>query len=142
MDRSRYVRLLTLGCVDIMLSLPVGIISFVLAVGVGPSFPFWPGWAEIHEQWEPLQTPSYIWQADPWFRFRIYWNSWVNVFFGVAIFALFGLNHESRKVYGNVLWQTKESAYAAKDWSLSFITLSPVLPSMHTIECVIKFSRC
>ncbi|VDC06354.1 unnamed protein product [Peniophora sp. CBMAI 1063] len=141
MDRSRYVRALALGCVDILLSLPVGIISFVLAVGVGPSFPFWPGWSEIHTAWEPLATPSHIWQEDPWFRFRIYWNSWVNVFFGIAIFSLFGLNLESRKIYSGVFGRTKEGVYIAKEWSSGVITSTLVPASQHSTIEIMQPSR-
>ncbi|KZV66810.1 STE3-domain-containing protein [Peniophora sp. CONT] len=134
MERSQYVRVLALGCVDIILSLPVGIISFVLAIGVGPEIPIWPGWSAIHTDWQAIATPADEWLADPWFRFRIYWNSWVNVFFGIAIFVLFGLNRDSRKLYGRVFGTTKDSMQSAKAWTASIITSTLVPPSMVTIE--------
>lgn len=134
MERARYIRVLALGCVDILLSLPVGIISFVLSVGVGPTIPFWPGWSEIHTAWAPLPTTAEQWLSDPWFRFRIYWNSWVNVFFAVTIFALFGLNPESRKVYGRVLGTTRESVAKVSEWTSSVITSTLVPASVHTLE--------
>ena len=82
--------MLMLSLVDILLSFPVGLVSFIINLNVDPDIPFWPGWRAIHRSWEPVRIPARVWRADSFTRFSTYWNMWVGVVYAIAIAALFG----------------------------------------------------
>lgn len=93
------MRILALSSVDILLSLPVGLISFYLNMVQKRSIPFWPGWKTIHDNWEPETISFQSWRACSWERFIVHWHEWLCVVYAIAIFALFGVSHDARGVY-------------------------------------------
>ncbi|KAI0308728.1 GPCR fungal pheromone mating factor, partial [Amylostereum chailletii] len=108
MPRSRYFRLLTLGCVDAFITLPVGIMLLAvqlrspsnyglrpITVSVqlrSPSFAgFWPGWSIVHSKtdWPPQPVSAVEWGQTVWSRFGVYFDEWICVLDGVLFFAFF-----------------------------------------------------
>jgi hypothetical protein len=98
-DRTRHMRVLAIACLDVVLSLPVGLVSVILALAASPLLVFWPGWAPVHDGWEPVLTPALEWRNNTWVQFHVLWNEWVNVMLGLAIVALFGTADEARHAY-------------------------------------------
>ncbi|KAI0318444.1 GPCR fungal pheromone mating factor [Amylostereum chailletii] len=104
-SRSRYYRLLALGCIDIILTLPMGILHIVLDIGQLEPRVFWPGWDVVHEQFDEIVTATADeWRPDFWSRFGLGFDNWVNPAFAVAFFVLFGLTSEARRTYATVFW--------------------------------------
>jgi hypothetical protein len=104
---ARHLRIFAIASMDIALSLPVGLVSIILALSAGPPIVLWPGWAIIHDNWDPVFTPAFEWRQAAWPRFRVLWNEWVNIVLGLAIFALFGTAGEARQAYweaGRMVW--------------------------------------
>lgn len=93
-----------MGCFNSFITLPItftGLVSNV--IGSGPSFNFYQGWTFIHSSWEPVLVPNSIWASFKWSAFSVYWDEWVNPFFALVFFALFGLTPEAMKGYRNAL---------------------------------------
>lgn len=107
MNRSSYLRVLALGCFDILLTLPLGIANLVdngLQLTSEPgSTPFWLGWTDIHTNWGPVYVTGAGWSATAWSEFTVRWDEWINVLFAVIFFLLFGLTEEARSTYRQVL---------------------------------------
>lgn len=62
--------MLALGFFDIIVILPVQIVSLVIDVGQGP-IDFWPGWSEINSDWAPVIIPKSEWSKDRWVSWGI-----------------------------------------------------------------------
>ena len=104
---TSYSRLLILSSLDILLTLPFGIVNLVLNVIADLSqggLPFYSGWENTHSDWEPMATSyaeirevgtSYI--ASQYF---VYWTSPV---LALAIFGLFGITSEARASYWRII---------------------------------------
>lgn len=100
LNQSQFFRMFALGCFDSFITLPItftGLVSNV--IGSGPSFNFYQGWTFIHSNWEPVLVPKSIWASFKWSAFSVYWDQWVNPFFALVFFALFGLTPEAREGY-------------------------------------------
>ena len=57
-SRANYFRILALASIDILITLPFGIVSIVLEAlpAVGQErIPFYPGWTSLHSKWEVAQ---------------------------------------------------------------------------------------
>lgn len=100
-NHSSYLRILALGCLDIFVTLPIGILGLVVDVKENVIV-FYPGWTELHTDWEPLGIMKEMWSSTPFATFDVKWNEWVNVFFALIYFALFGLTVEARAKYRRV----------------------------------------
>ena len=105
------MRILTIGCIDVLITLPVGIL-FVITEAVeiheshaelGTSI-WYPGWTFTHTNWgpEPISwadlTGQLTWQLVTVF---LYW--WSSVILALAIFALLGFTSETRRSYGKII---------------------------------------
>jgi hypothetical protein len=103
--RNRYFRILAVGCADIVLTLPLGILDVVDDVlsnfEVSGDFPVYPGWVAVHTNWGPISTslPELLESGGFWNNFGFYMSSWTSVILGFAIFGLFGLTNEARATY-------------------------------------------
>jgi hypothetical protein len=106
LSRNNYFRILALGCVDILLTLPIGILSLVIMIQAmlqSPGvFSFYysgeftdPNWAPFIVSWAELQGAGF------WNVFSYYFQRWVSVVLGFAIFALFGMTPAARQSYGD-----------------------------------------
>ncbi|KZV72178.1 hypothetical protein PENSPDRAFT_367743 [Peniophora sp. CONT] len=107
--RDHDMRVLILGCVDIFLSLPFGILNLVLrilgAMESEGSFRFYKGWTATHAHWEPFPIPYAELKEGGWlFLFNFYFSPWASVILGFSIFALFGFTKQSRTTYQYIFW--------------------------------------
>jgi hypothetical protein len=111
-SHNRYFRILAVGCADILLTLPVGILDVVsdalASIELSGTFPVYPGWFAIHTNWGPISTslPELLESGGFWDNFAFYLSNWSSVILGFAIFALFGLTSETRATY----WRAMQAA--------------------------------
>ena len=102
-NHSAYFRVLALGCLDILVTLPIGILN--LAVDIKENeIVFYQGWSAIHTDWEPFGVTKRMWATTPFGTFDVKWNDWVSVYFALVFFALFGLTAEARAKYMRALY--------------------------------------
>jgi hypothetical protein len=95
-NRPNYFRILALACIDIALTLPLGISLLVLSIIPGVS-PFYYGWSFVHSNWGPVAV-LYS-DMPPWFRYQLYVQSWISPFLSIIIFALLGTTPEACATY-------------------------------------------
>ena len=103
MSRKQYLRVLALASLDILLTLPFGLVNIVLSTIVGlhqDRLPFYAGWEKVHDDWRPQ---TYTWEdlkasGKPTLS-QDYFNLWTSPILAWAIFALFGLTAEARASY-------------------------------------------
>ena len=93
------MRLLAIGCLDIVLTLPVQAIGVFLDSKSSDPFIFYPGWNVVHADWTPLTATREEWRASGWGTFTLYFTLWANVILAIAIFGLFGFTPEALDVY-------------------------------------------
>lgn len=100
---------MALGCLDLIITLPISILSFVLTVNVvieSDGFGFWPGWAAVHETWsQPYFSHAVYWKAFFWSVFSQRYNEYSNTPLGIVYFALFGLSPDARETYARMFWR-------------------------------------
>jgi hypothetical protein len=106
-NRRHYFRILGLACIDILLTLPLGIINltaFLLEAirnsPPGTPFRFYYGWDFVHSNWAPYAVSySALVSAGFWTVFNFYLENWTSPVLSIAIFSLFGLTSEARATY-------------------------------------------
>jgi hypothetical protein len=108
-NRQNYIRILILACVDIFLTLPIGIITIIGQVITSllipnpspePHYPFYFGWDFIHSDWDPEALPySEVVESGRWAVTGLYFQNWISPVLAVTIFALFGITSEARATY-------------------------------------------
>ncbi|KZV65157.1 fungal pheromone STE3G-protein-coupled receptor [Peniophora sp. CONT] len=106
-SHTNYLRILVLASIDILLTLPAGIVSITMDIVQSLSvdeFPFYQGWTFLHTEWEPvavsyadLQASKHTTLAQNYFA---YWSSPVLAF---VIFGLFGVTPEARASYWRII---------------------------------------
>lgn len=99
-SRGSYLRIMALGCFDVVIVLPLSILLLVQGYEGAPIV-FWPGWKAIHSDWRPVSVPASEWKPFPWDNFEVRWDEWINVLLAVVFFALFGLTEEASHIYRN-----------------------------------------
>src|ERR1700742_1641953 len=102
-SRNTYFRILTLGCLEVMVTLPIGVIGMILDTHIAlepPRSPFYSGWNIDHSNWEP-DSSSYleVINTGSLDLFQLYFPRWSSVVLGCVIFALFGLTNDVRNTY-------------------------------------------
>lgn len=107
--RSDFLRPLILSFVVIfplILNIPI-----YIAVTVGnskflrPFYFFWPGWSNIHTNWEPNLITVSDWKAADFSNvFSMKYFVWTGPVYAIGFFAIFGLTEESRKLYRSAFW--------------------------------------
>jgi hypothetical protein len=106
-NRGHYLRILALACIDILLTLPLGVISVTIELLLdihddtpGLPFRFYNGWVPVHSNWGPIAV-SYpeIMGTGVWNFANVYFSYWTSPILAIAIFALFGLTSEARATY-------------------------------------------
>ncbi|VDC00505.1 unnamed protein product [Peniophora sp. CBMAI 1063] len=107
-SRTNYFRLLSIASLDILLTLPFGLVSLVLKLTSARvqdgSFPFYPGWSVLHEDWTPSSV-SYA-QLKSFGASTMaasYFTIWTSPVLSFFIFAFFGLTSEARTSYRHLL---------------------------------------
>ena len=100
-----YYRMMILGCVDAIITLPLSIFLVVTDLNPPPTS-FYPGWDEVHANFSTIPTiPASEWEQDFWSSLSTKWDLWCNPISAVPFFALFGLNREVRAVYRSLFWK-------------------------------------
>lgn len=103
LNQSQFFRMFALGCFDSFITLPITITGLVgNIVGTGPLFSFYQGWTFMHSNWEPELFPKSMWSSIKWNVFSLDWDKWVNPFWALVFFSLFGLTTDARKGYRRV----------------------------------------
>ncbi|KZV65150.1 STE3-domain-containing protein [Peniophora sp. CONT] len=107
-SRTSYLRIFILASIDILLTLPVGIVTLTLDItaALSPGFPFsfYPGWTFVHSNWEPVGIPYADIQADGTVQLAlIYFSQWTSPVLAFAIFGLFGVTSEARTSYWRIV---------------------------------------
>ncbi|VDC05051.1 unnamed protein product [Peniophora sp. CBMAI 1063] len=107
-SRAYYFRVLALASIDIMLTLPIGIVTLVLtargALLSGP-LPFYFGWTLDHTDWTPESLPYAYLQAEGTLSLAAsYFIQWTSPVLAFAIFALFGVTPEARGSYRRIMY--------------------------------------
>ena len=102
-SRTDYLRILALASIDILITLPFGVVSLALAISANvaqDTLPLYFGWSVLHDDWDPIGVPYEELQANGAASladfYFIYWSSPVLAF---VIFALFGVTAEARASY-------------------------------------------
>lgn len=100
LSQGHFYRMFALGCFDSFVTLPITVTNLASnIVHLGPLFNFYQGWVFIHSNWGPGSVPKSVWSTNKWTRISVYWNEWINPFFALAFFLLFGLSPEALKGY-------------------------------------------
>lgn len=102
-SRTNYIRILALASIDVLLSLPFGIVNVILYVTGQLSYarlPFYFGWTYDHTDWEPVRI-SYaeLLATGVSSVVRSYVIQWTSPVLAFAIFGLFGVTLEARASY-------------------------------------------
>lgn len=100
LNQSQFLRMFALGFFDSLITLPISITSLVAnIINAGPHFKFYQGWSAVHSNWDPVLVPKNLWSMDKIVVFSVYWDDWINPFFALVFFTLFGLTPAARKGY-------------------------------------------
>ncbi|VDB95831.1 unnamed protein product [Peniophora sp. CBMAI 1063] len=107
-SRTNYLRILILASIDILLTLPFGIVDITLQIypwlnNLSP-FSFYPGWTYLHTAWEPRGL-SYAKQRSFGTAYiaATYVSRWTSPVLAFIIFGLFGLTAEARASYWRII---------------------------------------
>ncbi|VDB95844.1 unnamed protein product [Peniophora sp. CBMAI 1063] len=107
-ERTNYMRILLLASVDILLTLPFGIVNITLnlvaALSPPAFFPLYLGWSLLHSDWDPVvytYTDQQIIGSAKLAQY--YFTSWTSPVLAFAIFGLLGLTREARASYRSVI---------------------------------------
>ncbi|KZV63370.1 hypothetical protein PENSPDRAFT_589982 [Peniophora sp. CONT] len=102
-SRINYVRIFALASIDVVLTLPIGIATIVLATRASLSesghFPLYSGWDFLH--WGPVAV-SYD-ELKSGRLSQQYFTQWTSPALAFAIFGLFGVTAEARESYWRVI---------------------------------------
>lgn len=103
-SHTTYLRILALASIDILLTLPIGIVNVTLDIVAELDqniFQFYPGWTFVHTGWEPVARFPY---ADTTAALaQLYFSYWTTPVLAFVIFGLFGVTSEARKSYWRVI---------------------------------------
>ena len=105
-SRTNYFRILALASVDIVLTLPFGIVNIVLsamAFAREVGLPFYWGWTLLHTDWEPVSySYAEIKAGGTGTLAQLYFSQWTSPVLAFVIFGLFGLTSEARASYWRI----------------------------------------
>ena len=115
-----YSRIMLLGCIDTIISLPLTTISLLLTA-LQPKMGFWPersGTQALLSFDDVPQVPSCVWRSSGLTRFSILWPQWAYVLLSAIFFALLGIN-------GNMGFWSLMKCCGSKRRDLSEINFAP-----------------
>ncbi|KZV72497.1 STE3-domain-containing protein [Peniophora sp. CONT] len=105
-SRTSYMRVLILASIDILLTLPLGIMKLVLSIipdlqGPIDPMPFYGGWKNLHTTfWSPV---SFSYEQISVEVVELYVSNWTDPVLAFVIFALFGLTPDARASYWSAI---------------------------------------
>ena len=103
-----YARLLTLGLIDSILTLPVAVSELVVSrLRSGSGTYFWPGFGIAHANVTLVDEATKVeWKARGiWMVIELKFSQWSCPFCALVFFALFGLTERKRTQYRNFFWK-------------------------------------
>lgn len=101
---SRYLRLMLLACIDMMVTVPMGVASVVIGNAGVPLAP-WISWEETHFDFGRVALyPAFFWRNAKFFSMGIELTRWLFPVSAFVFFALFGFASEARKNYAKAFW--------------------------------------
>lgn len=100
---------MALGCLDVVLTLPVYVMVNVANSLEFPIESFWHSWSAVHawpsvSEENGLLVPASVWKPAPWAKFIIVWDEWIIVILAIVFFLLFGLTNEAQSNYSQLFW--------------------------------------
>lgn len=105
MSHHTYIRILALGFVDVILSLPLGVLKLTSRfVAMSGPFVFWPGWSEVHSSWTSVKIRASAWKTNKWLVFQVRTDQWICPFLAVLVFSVCGVHKEARSKYRSAFW--------------------------------------
>lgn len=96
---SHFLRMLALGCFDMIITLPIQLVALVTSALNQLPFQFYNGWSYLHSDWEPALFSKESWSMEKLTIFLVHWDEWLYPFFALVFFALFGLSPEAKEGY-------------------------------------------
>ena len=106
-----YARLLTLGLIDSVITLPITITELVVSLlRSGNDIQFWPGLGIAHTNVTLVNTlTTEEWKSEGlWSVVEIRFSQWSCPFTALVFFALFGLTEQKRAQYRKLFWKIME----------------------------------
>lgn len=106
--RTKYLRILALASIDLLLTLPIGIVGIVLdatSLRADNGHGFYPGWTAVHNtlNWAPQSTSYADLRAYGTATLALqYFGFWTSPILAFAVFGLFGLTDDARASYWNI----------------------------------------
>ncbi|VDC04657.1 unnamed protein product [Peniophora sp. CBMAI 1063] len=103
-----YLRIFAFASLDVLLTLPIGIVSVILTAIAESSqdWVFYRGWAFDHKNWGPVSVPYEIQVAAGSSALaQRYFAQWTSPVLAFALFGLFGVTSEARASYWRVLYR-------------------------------------
>ncbi|KAI0317112.1 pheromone A receptor-domain-containing protein [Amylostereum chailletii] len=101
-DRARYLRILAVGCLDILFTLPTGVLFLLVDVAenvrIG-DYRLYPGWNYVHHSWTPTSISAAEWRSEVWTSFQLILQQWLSPILSILIFVIFGITVESRAAF-------------------------------------------
>jgi hypothetical protein len=110
--RDKFFRILLIGFIDILATLPLGLLNVIPSVIVLHQLkaPFYVGWEHNHANWKPISiTYSQFLSLNICIVIEQFANTWSDTIMGLIIFALFGLTKDARATYRKGLSRLYES---------------------------------
>lgn len=104
MSISRYFRLMLLSCLEMALTLPLGVYSIIINTS-GVTISPYKSWSDTHYQfWRVLEIPAVIWRIDQSNVISLEMGRWIYPCAAFLFFALFGFAEEARRHYRAAFW--------------------------------------
>ena len=103
---EKYRRFLLLGCMDVLITLPMEVFQLILGALQAPLQDFWLGWSLTHN-WDQIpQVTAEEWKTDlgAAANAQIRWAEWRSSVFAVVFIVIFGLSKEARATYKRGFW--------------------------------------
>lgn len=104
MGRTKYYKVMILGCADAIIVLPLNTAGTLLAA-FQQQLQFWPGWNKVHKHFLiiPRIRSKALEASGAVLVISIRWTEMLYVFLAILFFLLFGLSDEARRRYGMVI---------------------------------------
>ena len=111
-SRNRFLRVLAIGCLNIVFTLPQGIVYTVnmaimlhLNTAQDNTSIWYDGWTFIHSNWDPksLSLERFWAKQSQLVRVDINFGIWTSIILAFAIFALFGVSKAARESYWRII---------------------------------------
>ncbi|VDB86836.1 unnamed protein product [Peniophora sp. CBMAI 1063] len=138
-SRRTYMRVLAIASVDILLLLPMGLVSIALELHTNVrdlrSLSFYPGWNAVHSHWTVVQVPyTDIVSGGTYSIVSFYWEIWTTPAPAFVIFALFGLTSDARDSYRHMFFAIANYFRRPKAHSSARLEEGPGVAPSHSLS--------